>query len=66
MLYPLDLVNSHSRRCKCRPGEGIWGEGENPRGDDIVTTVCVARAVQRLVLIMPVEELTKPVMVKDH
>ena len=39
---------------------------KNPRGDDIVTTVCVARAVQRLVLIMPVEELTKPVMVKDH
>ena len=39
---------------------------KNPRGDDVVSTVCVSRAVQRLVLVMPVEELTKPVMVKDH
>ena len=39
---------------------------KNPRGDDVVSTVCVSRAVQRLVLVMPVEELTKSVMVKDH
>ena len=38
----------------------------NPRGDDIVTTVSVTRAVQRLVLIMPVEELSEPVVVKEY
>ena len=39
---------------------------KNTRGDDIVTTVCVTRAVQRLVLIMPVEELEQPVQVKEY
>ena len=39
---------------------------KNPRGDDIVTTTRVKRSVQRLVLVMPVEEMTSPVVVKEH
>ena len=37
----------------------------NPRGDDVVSTIRVKRSVQRLVLIMPVEEMSSPVVVKD-
>ena len=38
----------------------------NPRGDDVVSTVRVKRSVQRLVLVMPVEEMSTPVVVKDE
>jgi hypothetical protein len=37
----------------------------NPRGEDDVSTVHVRRSIQRLVLIMPVEEMTTSVVVKD-
>ena len=36
------------------------------RGKDVVTTVRVKRSVQRLVLVMPVEEMTDSVVVKDY
>ena len=39
---------------------------QNPRGEDKVTTVRVDRSVQRLVLIMPVEEMSAPVDVKEY
>lgn len=38
----------------------------NPRGEDKVTTVRVARSVQRLVLIMAVEEMSAPVDVEEY
>ena len=38
----------------------------NPHGEDIVSTRCVRRSVQRLVLIMPLEEMTSTVVVKEH
>ena len=37
----------------------------NPKGDDKVTTVRVIRSVQRLVLIMPVEEMSSSIEVQD-
>ena len=33
---------------------------------DVATTVHVKRSVQRLVLIMPIEEMNDPVEVKDY
>ena len=38
----------------------------NPKGDDEVTTMRVERSIQRLVLIMPVEEMQASVVVKDY
>ena len=38
----------------------------NPNGEVHVTTTCVKRSVQRLVLVMPVEEMTSTVVVKEH
>ena len=38
---------------------------KNPRGDDKVLTMRVERSVQRLVLIMPVEEMSATVVVKE-
>ena len=38
----------------------------NPNGEDHVTTTWVKRSVQRLVLVMPVEEMTSTVVVKEH
>ena len=38
----------------------------NPGGEDIVSKVRVKRPIQRLVLIMPVEEMSAPVVVKDQ
>ena len=38
----------------------------NPRGDNKVTIVRVDRSVQRLVLIMPVEEMSQSVIVKEY
>ena len=37
----------------------------NPGGEDKVTVVRVNRSIQRLILIMPVEEQTTPLMVKS-
>ncbi len=39
---------------------------QNPKGEDKVSTVHVTRSVQRLVLIMPVEEMSSSVEVKDY
>ena len=39
---------------------------ENPKGEDKVTIVRVTRSVQRLVLIMPVEEMEDSVNVEEH
>ena len=39
---------------------------KNPSGDDKVSFVYVKRSVQRLVLILPVEEQSAPVEVEDH
>ena len=39
---------------------------KNPHGEDKVSTMRVARSVQRLVLIMPVEEMSAPVVVKEY
>jgi hypothetical protein len=39
---------------------------KNPRGDNVVTTTRVKRAVQRLVLVMPTEETSAPIVVRDH
>ena len=39
---------------------------KNPQGEDKVSTMRVARSVQRLVLIMPVEEMSAPVVVKEY
>ena len=38
---------------------------KNPKGEDKVSTVRVTRSVQRLILIMPVEEMSSSVEVKD-
>ena len=38
----------------------------NPKGEDKVTIIRVTRSVQRLVLIMPVEEMSQPVDVQDN
>ena len=38
----------------------------NPNGEDRVSVVRVTRSVQRLVLIMPVEEMSSPVNVEEH
>ncbi len=38
----------------------------NPKGHDEVTTMRVERSIQRLVLIMPVEEMEAPVVVKEY
>ena len=38
----------------------------NPRGEDDVCTVHVTRSIQRLALIMPVEEMSAPVVVKNY
>ena len=38
---------------------------KNPRGVDKVSTMRVERSVQRLVLIMPVEEMSAAVVVKE-
>ena len=38
----------------------------NPKGHDEVTTMRVERTIQRLVLIMPVEEMEAPVIVKEY
>ena len=38
----------------------------NPRGDDVVSIVRVSRSAQRLALIMPVEEMSAPVAVKEY
>ena len=38
----------------------------NPHAEDTVTTIRVKRSVQRLVLIMPVEEMKDTVIVKDY
>ena len=38
----------------------------NPRGEDDMSVVYVTRSVQRLALIMPVEEMSAPVAVKDY
>ena len=38
----------------------------NPNGEDIVSTMSVKRSVQRLVLVMPVEEMTTTVVVKEY
>ena len=38
----------------------------NPCGEDVVTNIHVTRSIQRLVLIMPVEEMSSPVVVKDY
>ena len=39
---------------------------KNPHGEDIVTTTYVKRSVQRLVLVMPLEEMDSTVVVKEH
>ena len=39
---------------------------KDQRGMDVATTVHVKRSVQRLVLIMPIEEMSDPVEVKDY
>ena len=39
---------------------------KNHHGTDIVTTMRVKRSVQRLVLVMPVEEMTDSVVVKEY
>ena len=39
---------------------------KNPHGKDIVTTTYVKRSVQRLVLVMPLEEMSSTVVVKEH
>ena len=39
---------------------------DNPNGEDIVSTTSVKRSVQRLVLVMPVEEMTSTVVVKEY
>ena len=36
------------------------------QGKDVVTTVRVKRSIQRLVLIMPVEELSSPIVAEDN
>ena len=38
----------------------------NPQGDDVVSIVRVPRSAQRLALIMPVEEMSAPVTVKEY
>ena len=38
----------------------------NPRGEEVVTNIHVTRSIQRLVLIMPVEEMTSSIVVKDY
>ena len=38
----------------------------NQRGEDTVTNIYVTRSIQRLVLIMPVEEMTSSIVVKDY
>ena len=38
----------------------------NPQGEDDVSVVRVTRSIQRLALIMPVEEMTSSVVVKDY
>ena len=38
----------------------------NARGEDDVSIVHVTRSIQRLALIMPVEEMSLPVVVKDY
>ena len=43
-----------------------WNIQQNPRGEDKVKTVRVSRSVQRLVLIMPVEEMSAPMDVKEY
>ena len=37
----------------------------NPKGEDVVSVIQVKRPVQRLVLVMPVEEMSASVVVKD-
>ena len=39
---------------------------KTPQGVDKVTHMRVTRSVQRLALILPVEESTSPIVVKDH
>ena len=39
---------------------------KDQRGKDVVSTVRVKRSVQRLVLIMPVADITDSVVVKDY
>ena len=39
---------------------------KSPQGEDKVTMMRVVRSVQRLVLIMPVEEMSAPVVVKEY
>ena len=39
---------------------------KNPQGEDKVTMMRVVRSVQRRVLIMPVEEMSAPVVVKEY
>ena len=38
----------------------------NPQGEDDVSTIRVTRSIQRLALIMPVEEMPSSVVVKDY
>ena len=39
---------------------------KNARGEDKVQHICVKRSIQRLVLILPVEEQSTPLVVEDH